>query len=318
MNIVMITDNDPAGVAITLSRAITRLTEHDCRLITRSKRYNFEFDTDLHLPDFDDDDWDEVEYILKGADVFHFHILDDENVKLGPLQVKPFTRRRLLVNHHHGHPDLRSRPEFFRGKYERLNRPVLVSTPDLMKLMPRATWLPNPVALDDPLLTPDNGRTLDKIEVIQTPTRIDLKNTAEFARAMSVVAARNGHVRGRIIENTPHKECLAIRRRAHVAFDHMQGYYGLASIEALSQGLATIAGLDDHCLGLVSDFAGGAEPPWLIARTEARLIGLLEELSADVGRLPELWSSSRDFMERHWTERIIVDRLQAFYEEALA
>ena len=51
----MIADNDPAGMGIAFTHAINRYTEHRCRLVTASEKYGHDYDTDIHLPDLNDD-----------------------------------------------------------------------------------------------------------------------------------------------------------------------------------------------------------------------------------------------------------------------
>ena len=71
------------GIAFT--NAINRHTEHACRLITTAEMYGFVYETDIHLPDIEHDDFDEVEHLLKSSDIIHFHVLRYENSHLGPL-----------------------------------------------------------------------------------------------------------------------------------------------------------------------------------------------------------------------------------------
>ena len=85
MRIAMITVNDPAGVGILMAKAINRLTGHDCRLITTEYRYNFAFEKDLHVPSLDSRGLEELADVLETSDIFHFHLLADENLQLGPL-----------------------------------------------------------------------------------------------------------------------------------------------------------------------------------------------------------------------------------------
>ena len=50
MRIVMIAENDPAGVGSLLRDALTRHTGHDVRLVTTQLRYNHLYTKDLHVP----------------------------------------------------------------------------------------------------------------------------------------------------------------------------------------------------------------------------------------------------------------------------
>ena len=96
MNILMITDNDPAGMGIAFTNAINRYTEHRCRLISTAEKYGFDYETDIHLPDIKDDNFDEVEALLKEADIIHFHLLRDENSHLGPLVIKDYIKGKKI------------------------------------------------------------------------------------------------------------------------------------------------------------------------------------------------------------------------------
>ena len=138
-------------------------------------------------------------------------------------------------------------PGKYRRKYrERRRRNLLVSTPDLLKLLPEAKWQPNLVPIHDPLYRPVENKPETPVIICHSPTRRDLKNTAEFIQATDKLK-KSTHmpVEIRIVENMPHKECLSLKRESHILFDHLQGYFGVSSLEGLSQGLCVVAGLDD-------------------------------------------------------------------------
>jgi hypothetical protein len=313
MNIVMVTTNDPAGTAIEFTKALNRYTPHRCRLVTTEIRYNFMYEKDLHVPWLRD--FAELEHTLRGADVFHFHMLADEHLPLGPFQVRDFLRGHPVVHHHHGEPAFRAEPRRFAEREKALGRRALVSTPDLHRLYPEAEWLPNLVPLDDPAYVPKteyNHR--HEIIVGHSPTKKELKNTAEFRDVMARAMRRHPRLRERVIENTAHRECLKLKRDCDLFFDHMQGYYGVSSLEALGQGVPTIAGLDDWNLGHIRDFAGRWDVPWIPAKNAAELERRIEEFAADVGLRETRGRFSRAWMESAWYPEKIARRLAAFYE----
>jgi hypothetical protein len=317
MNIVMITTNDPAGTAIGFTNAINRYTQHNCRLITTETRYNFLFAKDLHVPHLGPEGFEEIDRLLSGADILHFHLLTDESIQLGPLQVKDYINGKKILHHHHGHPHFRAHPQLYREKYRRLNRKALVSTPDLLRLLPEAQWQPNLVPIQDALYRPGPGPGNGSVLVGQAPTRKDLKNTDDLIRVMDRLQRRLSHLNPRldIIENCLHQECLKRKSRCQVIFDHMQGYYGVSSLESLSQGKPVVAGLDDWNRGWISDFSGAERLPWVIARNPQQLESRLAELINE----PELRSclgvEGRRFMEQHWSERRVLRALLDFYED---
>jgi hypothetical protein len=312
----MITENDPAGMGIAFTNAVNRYTTHCCRLVTTTTRYNFDFEKDLHVPDLCSEGFGEVTSLLKNADILHFHILADENVQLGPIKVKDFASGKAILHHHHGHPDFRAHPDKYREKYRRLKRRVLVSTPDLLKLVPEATWQPNLVPIQDPLYLPADAPENDSVMIGQAATRKDLKNTRDLMAAVQRIQREPRHpkVELDVIENTPHRECLRRKNRSHIVFDHMQGYYGVSSLESLSQGKPVIAGLNAWNIACLKEFTGAGDLPWAVARTQDELEMTLYELVADAASRKEIGIKSRTFMETCWTESEILKTLFGVYE----
>jgi len=311
----MITENDPAGMGIAFTNAINRYTEHACRLITTTTRYNFGTEKDLHVPVLDEEGFGEISELLKKADILHFHLLADENTELGPVRAKEFIAGKAILHHHHGHPDFRSHPDKYREKYHRLKRRVLVSTPDLLKLLPEAVWQPNLVPINAPNYRPRSIETEKRVRVCQAPTRKDLKNTAEFEVIMASLERKYGNVEGIVIANTRHEECLRIKQRCDIHFDHMQGYYGVSSLESLSQGKPVIAGLDEWNLKHIREFIGCEDVPWVIARNRDELEDRIEKLIGDGVLRNSIGMKSRRFMEQNWTEQQVLNILLRVYEE---
>ena len=313
MRILMIAINDPAGTAIEFTKAINAYTEHSCRLITKEIRYNFMFEKDLHLPWLDEAGWAEVEELLKTSDVFHFHMTADEDIELGPFRPRDFMKGKIIVHHHHGHPDFRSNPEKYRQKYrERGRKNLLVSTPDLLKLLPEARWQPNLVPVNDPLYTPLENKPEEPIIICHSPTRKDLKNTDEFLDAMDkLIKSSPMPVEMRLIENTPHKECLRMKRESHILFDHLQGYYGVTSLEALSQGLCVIAGLDDWNTRYIHEYFGIINIPWVNCSKYAITETILKLLPEEPRR--SIADASRKFMTDFWNDKFLAHQLCNFY-----
>ncbi|WP_319582439.1 Hpt domain-containing protein [uncultured Pseudodesulfovibrio sp.] len=317
MRILMLAINDPAGTAIQFCKALNRYTAHSARLVTLETRYTHGWEKDLHVPDLGPDGMEEIAILMREADVFHFHMTCDENQPFGPLKPADYIKGKTVVHHHHGHHDFRSDPESFRAKYRKLGRTnLLVSTPDLLKLLPEARWQPNLVPIDDPLLKPMWGRYDDpgQLKVCHSPTRKDLKNTDEFLAAVKYVNRRNVYLSVDMIDDAPNHECLARKRRCHALFDHMQGYYGVSSLEGLSQGLAVIAALDEWNRARIGEFAGTDDLPWLTATNQDELADLLLRLALDREYCEQTGEAGRSFMEACWSDRRIASDLATYYE----
>ena len=314
MLVLMLAVNDPAGTAVQMARAVNRHTPHTCRLATLETRYNHDWPKDLHVPDLDAAGLAELGDLLAAADVLHFHMTCDEHQPFGPHLPADYLAGKALVHHHHGHHDFRGNPVKYQEKYRALGRRnLLVSTPDLLALLPGARWQPNLVPIHEPLLMPDEDRPAPPpVRLCHSPTRKDLKNTDDLLAVAGELAGPGLELD--LIDDAPNSECLARKRRCHVCFDHMQGYYGVSSLEALSQGVAAIAGLDDFNRARVAEFAGTDDLPWLVAHDREQLRALLAGLAAEPERALKAGVRGRAFMEQRWSDARLAGQLAAFWE----
>ncbi len=320
MRIAMITVNDPAGVSIQMAKAINKLTEHTCRLITTEYRYNFAYEKDLHVPSLDSSGLEELAEVLEQSDIFHFHLLADEKLQLGPYVVKDFLKNQVLVHHHHGHPDFRGNPEKYQKKYQELGRRnLLVSTPDLLRFLPGSRWQPNFVPTDEALFSPPekpHTPVANQLRIAHSPTRKELKNTDELCAIVDRLNVQDSGLAYQLdmIEHTPYEECLRRKQASDVLFDHMQGYFGVSSLEALSQGKPTIAGLDDWNIGHICEYFHCPSVPWVLARDPGALESALRRLAHDPDERTAIGAASRSFMEQTWNAANAVLPLVDWYE----
>ena len=319
MKILMLGLNDPAGMMLAFSNAINRYTTHQSRFISFRTAYSLDLSYDIELPRLKDDDFSEIEHLLKTADIFHFHMLFDEHYQIGPLKVKDFVKGKGLLHHHHGtydHQCFESLAANYEARYRAMGRKVLVSTPDLLQLLPVASWQPNLVPLFDIEYLPreEHLRREDVFKVVQAPTRKWHKHTAEFLRATARLKQRFPHVETQIIENMSYRECLKIKRSSHSVFDHMNGWFGISSLESLAQGVPTLAGLDAWNIRHISQFAETDDLPWLITRTELELEKTLSDLIESSALRESNGKQARQFMLKHWSEEKVISRLIETYQ----
>jgi hypothetical protein len=254
---------------------------------------------------------------LKDADIIHFHILKDENSHLGPLVIRDYVNGKKILHHHHGHPDYIINARAYNEKYKKLKRSIIVSTPDLLKVAENSTWVPNLVPLNDVHFLPryNNSLTGDIIKVCQSPTRKYHKHTREFKAAMQAIKGKYpNRIQPIIIEKRPYIECLQIKRTCHIVFDHMRGWFGIASLESLSHGKPVIAGLDDWNIRCIKDFTGVDRLPWVIARSQAELEAKIEALILDSDLRNTIGVEGRRFMQNYWSETHALNVLLRVYD----
>lgn len=318
MLVLMLCDNDPAGMAIAQAKAVMTHTPHTVRVASTKTVYRHGWEADLHVPALDAAGLETLRDLMAQADIFHFHMVIDEHHSFGPLLPRDFLRGKAIVHHHHGHHDFRANPQAFQEKYARLGRRnLLVSTPDLLHKLPGALWQPNHVPVHSPPYMPLLKKPAAPLVLAHSPTRKDLKNTDALKATVAALQAEGVSFVLDCIDDVPHTECLARKRRAHIAFDHLQGYYGVSSLESLSMGLPTIAGLDGLSRRCLLEYSGAASLPWVVSSLET-LAQDLRSLLEDEPSRAAIGEASRQFMVSHFDDAKAARNLVAFWEACLA
>lgn len=334
MLIVHITNTDPAGSVYNFVRAMNEHTEHTARMISTHAIPGFDFPKDI-MDIFDGGD--EIEALLKKADVIHFHKTDDSfNIELALektpriFQLSDYTKGKKVVHHIHGAPYERANPKEEAEKYAKTGNLVLCSTPDLEEMYKahysRVQYFPNcvpindvkylPRATDEPLTGADG--VTKRYCIFQSGTHSVLKNTHIIRDVMDKLAVELPIF---FLHTTPENiqsqdMTLRHKRVAHVVFDHIEGYYGLSSLEGLSMGKPTIAGLSDYTMNAICQFFNvkPSDLPWIIAKDAAEIESKIRALIASEGWRTEVGEKSRKFMQEVWSDAAIAKRLADIYQ----
>jgi hypothetical protein len=250
----------------------------------------------------------ELRRILDWADLVHVHGFVTWSSLLPELASKP------VLVHYHGAPE--------RGAGVHVPVPLLIATPDLAREYPEARFLPNFVLPEEVVARRPEHAALGIFRVFKSPSPHD-KNREAFEVAASH-ARRVLGPRFRVVAPTdllPHPVLQAVRATCDATFDHLHGYYGLESLEAMSQGIVAVNGCDEPCRIALRTFFG-EDPPFERVRDERelgdRLIALGEMRLSTPSRFAALGHAARAFMERVWTPQRIASALLEVYREILS
>lgn len=338
MLIAHVTTTDPAGAVINAVNGINRHTKHRARLVTTAKN-GYAFPGDI---DFISDAGEEIENLLVKADVIHLHKLREDDMAIPirlqksninkEFKISDFTRvngvDKKIVYHIHGHPYERENVEENAAGYKaklKSGRKLLASTPDLALMYSKfvdVEYFPNsvpendakylPRETDEPLLSVDGQR---RYAVFHSPTNVVLKDVRLVEEAVTNLS-KSIPVFYFQVTACPQVQMLTLKRASHIVFDHMQGYYGLSSLEGLSMGKPVIAGLSDDAIKGICEFFGieHSEIPWQTPRSLNALQLCIGDLVVDHDFRRELGAKSRKFVEEVWSERNLALRLAAIYE----
>ena len=165
------------------------------------------------------------------------------------------------------------------SRLEELALPVLVSTPDLLIDVPRATWLPVVVDIERWAGTGAPRPLEREVPVVaHAPSNAHVKGSALIEPVLESLAAR-GLIDYRRIEGVPAAEMPRVYGEADVVLDQFRiGNYGVAACEAMAAGRLVISHVSDFVREKAHE-ASGVELPILEATPDSLEQVLLDALA---------------------------------------
>lgn len=141
-----------------------------------------------------------------------------------------------------------ARLEFLRRHIDKF----IVSTPDLLDIVPESVYLPNSVG-EEWFSYKKPGKKSNKFVVVHAPTSRKIKGTDYVISACKNLKKKGYDIELKIVENVPNEKVIDIYAQADVAVDWLLlGWYGVFSIENMALGNPVVAYIDE---GLREKFA---------------------------------------------------------------
>ena len=306
-NVVHVSKTNCAGAIRNLSEALNKYTEINSRVITGSSTTSgLSYPKDVLLSEKR-----KVCQLLKQADLIHFHNnLDKDSVELQPyrhlLSSKP------AVLQYHSEPDLLAR--FFRGRSIKCRDDIqtLVVAQKHIRFYPDSIPVPNIIDIYNSELMPVNNKYKKILTIMYCPTDEkdykDYTNTCcgkGYTDTLSILndLKEKGIIKYIVLNKVPWLKLMKLRSEVDVLIDEcVTGGYHMTSLEGLSQGLATIACLDELMIKQLCDLTGSnaKELPWL----NTKIINLREQiihLAENPSHLDNIKEKSRKWVEKYWS-----------------
>ena len=179
------------------------------------------------------------------------------------------------------------------------------------------------------------------IKIVHSPTEREAKKTAVLVKAVAALKHKYD-VELLLIENMPYKECLKLKRTAHIAFDNIEfGSYAGCSIEAMCHEQPALVYLNDVSLQQINEVSEGigVDSPFVnvgdrsqpsiehlneVIEEKARNIiteddyrsvyDSLEKLIVDSNLRNELGKRGRKWVSRVHDLKVVVKKLIDIYE----
>ena len=184
---------------------------------------------------------------------------------------------------------------------------MLVSTRDLLELVPEAIWVPQAIDLrrvpfDLKPLSPGEA-----VRIAHAPSQRAEKGTEHAIRAVESLKRKGLEIELVLIENTPHDKVLDLFRTCHLGIDRLfLGWYGNVSVELMAIGRPVI------CYIAPKLRTGFPEFPPISAGVEDR--GAVIVQAIDRSEQWAFWAEKgRAYIEESHDARRIAQRLVELY-----
>jgi glycosyltransferase involved in cell wall biosynthesis len=273
VNILNIGYIDCAGVMSKWKNIFDKYSKHKMRNLIEVEG-GLRYDTDLFPGD------SELNKVLRETDIFIFHpvIKGGENVGsiiedgidsgICRIDWKKVTAGKKVYAFVNGSTNLRAYVDKYTEKLQKQYEKIFVSTPDLLKLFPFAIYVPVPL---DSLEEDKKEEKYDRefLTIYHFPTDPLIKNTQDFIEACEEI--NNPYLSYKIVTKVPNKEVLRLKKKIRLCFDHMQGYYGVNSLEAARVGCVPLVGVTKENISLLKEYVGSSDHPFQIVRDKEEL-----------------------------------------------
>jgi hypothetical protein len=259
------------------------------------------------------------------ADVLHFHnFVDAQHPSLSAYAAAMTAKPAVLQVH--SEPGLLSAHFPGRDPRSRGDIPVLVIAQKQARFYPKAVPVLNALSPAEFAAAPGAARPAPGLpRVVFTPT--DLADYPadpptcrgkgyRQTRALLERLGARGLIRPEVGLDLDYRTAMALSQGASAKIDEcVTGGYHLTSLEALAQGLATFAWLDEETRRLLARMTGSMEAdlPWVSVHQAD-----LEERLAAMARAPEYFAASgeagRAWMQRYWTPDAVLGPIFDVYQ----
>lgn len=178
-------------------------------------------------------------------DIVHFH--SGINWKRLDFLMLKFLYHKPLVVHYHG-TETRNRTGI---AYRNLIDAKIIVSPDLLKWLPDAFFVPNPI-----MQLPYSFDLNKRPTILHMPSNRTLKGTDLILQAIEELRREDLDFDFRLVENVSHSEALRQISNAHIIIDQIvdesntgiPGLFGKTSLEALAMGKVSMCHLSPEML----------------------------------------------------------------------
>ena len=316
MNITNIAHIDCAGICDKFKKVFDKHTYHNMRNIIM-KPSHLNYDVDLTPNNTD------VIKVLEATDVFIFHVVINEHgfndnlimdwfYEINGVNIFKYAKyaKKKIVFFLNGSNTLRKYYQEYNSLFNSMGIPLMASTPDLVNLFPKAFYAPAPLDLNGEFYNlPINKR--GQLSMGHFPTDVNIKNTYDLIEYMK---NDNPNLIVEVLSNLPNIEVLNIKREIHMTFDHLQGYYGVNSLESAALANIVFVKMNGWNKKLFCSVAETDTVPFHLVDDMNDLKLAVDKYISDPVLVGNKCVEAREWMFKYWNGKKHSARMSSFLE----
>ena len=318
INIVHFSRTPSAGSPIRLVQALKKYSDFNISLIDLH-RFNI-FPEDIIF----NEDLDKALELTNKADIIHFHhYIDLDTNEFHPINFKELKDNgTLFLRQYRTNPKFTAKSASVNIKeiYDK-SIPTIVVGQYMERFYPTAFVVPNIIPENDSLYIPSTNRNEG---IYFAPTfkhsawthRWETKAAPEVMKILNLLKKE---INAKIISlnNKPLNDALKIKQGSEIVIDDLiTGSYHISSLEGLSMGKPVLSYLDERTKFILSELSGSNECPFVNVRLE-EAYEILSFLLDNKNIIKEIGKSSRKWIEKYWSEKILIRQYVKLYEDLL-
>lgn len=170
-------------------------------------------------------------------DILFYHKKPLDKFKSFEMLLFKYIMRKKIIIQYHG-SDIRGKKQPLLHKI--VSDDFLVSTPDLLKYVPKAMLLPTQIHIDD--IDYIEYKLHKPIKILHAATNRKIKGTDHIIKVVNNLKEEGFSIDFEFVENTPHKVLIKKIKESDIIIDQILiGCYGTLSVESLAAGKPVIS-----------------------------------------------------------------------------
>ncbi|MCK5614670.1 hypothetical protein KAR91_73070 [Candidatus Pacearchaeota archaeon] len=296
---------DLAGLSYNLCTAINELTDHHAvsiGLISNWIRYPYMINGKKAVAEA-------LPQLLRDADVLH---INERPRLLRTMGAKPEEwRGKKVIYHFHGSRFKRYYPQTIESVRSDFPDVVyVVSTPDLLRICPEATWFPPVISIeryrqehgiqrnDPPVLYGAHTKPNRHQPILKKVTEQLLEEGLEFEV--------------RLVSRKTHSNNLRLKAQTDIYLDGIRSFYGIDVLEASAFGIPSVTNMDQYSKEYMQKHEVNC--PYMLASNPSELKEIIRQLVLDPSLREEKGGEDHEYVKRMHSPEVGVERFLEMIE----